>query len=788
MFKYNLKFAWRNLLKDRQFTLLNLIGLSTGLACTLMIYMWVTDEMSFDKFHEKDSQIYTLMESRRFPGKVDISDESSGILGETIAREFPEVEYAAAEAPANWFQKFTLTVGDKNIKGSGQYVGKDYFNIFSFKLLDGNKNNVLRDKHSIVISEDLARKLFGTTEHLIGKGIQVEHDSTFFVSGVFERIPEQSSEQFDFVQPFEHYKDLQNWVSSWDNMGPHNFVLLKKGTDINLFNKKIAPVISRNCTDTFRTAYAYKFSDNYLNNSFIHGNRTGGKIEYVRMFSLIAIFILMIACINFMNLSTAKASRRLKEVGIKKVIGANRRQLIFQYIGESLVMGYLALIVAVGLVALLLPEFNLLTGKHMSLIPDVNLVIAAFCIAGFTGLIAGSYPALYLSGFKPVEILKGKLISSIGEVWVRRGLVIFQFSLSVLFIVAVGVVYQQMKLIHNINLGFNKDNVIRFNAEGKVVGHEESFLAGLKNIPGVVNASGTYHSIIGKSFGVNNLEWEGKNPKDNNYIECMQSGYDFIPTMGMEMQSGRNFARNYYDTLSMILNESAVQLMGLKNPVGANIKWYGQKFQVIGVVKNFHFESLHEPIRPLFFTLADQAWNGWYRTIVRIASGREKETIDRIEKYYATFNPGFKLDYVFLDEVFQKQYASENQMAVLSRYFAGLTILISCLGLFGLAAFTAQRRRKEIGIRKVLGASEGKIVGMLSKEFIQLVGISIVIASPIAWIVMSNWLSGFSYRTEINGWLFVFSGGVALLIALITVSLQAVRAAVSNPVTSLRSE
>jgi putative ABC transport system permease protein len=788
MFKYNLKFAWRNLLKDPQFTLLNLIGLSTGLACTLMIYMWVTDEMSFDKFHEKDSQIYSLMESRRFPGKVDISDESSGLLGETIAREFPEVEYAAAEAPANWFQKFTLTVGDKNIKGSGQYVGNDYFNIFSFKLLDGNKNTVLKDKHSIVISEDLARKLFGTTEHLIGKGIQLEHDSTFFVSGVFERIPEHSSEQFDFVQPFEHYKDLQNWVGSWTNMGPHNFVLLKKGTDINLFNKKIAPVISRNCTDTFRTAYAYKFSDNYLHNSFIHGNRTGGRIEYVRMFSLIAIFILLIACINFMNLSTAKASRRLKEVGIKKVIGAGRRQLILQYLGESLVMGYLALIVAVGLVALLLPEFNQLTGKHMPLMPDVNLVLAAFCITGFTGLIAGSYPALYLSGFMPIEILKGKLISSMGEVWVRRGLVIFQFSLSVLFIVAVGVVYQQMKLIHNINLGFNKDNVIRFNAEGRVLGNEESFLTGLKNIPGVVNASGTYHSIIGKSFGVNNLEWEGKNPKDNNYIECMQSGFDFIPTMGMEMQTGRNFSRTYYDTLSMILNESAVQLMGLKNPVGANIKWYGQKFQVIGVVKNFHFESLHEPIRPLFFTLADQAWNGWYRTIVRITAGREKETLDGIEKYYTTFNPGFKLDYVFLDEVFQKQYASENQMAVLSKYFAGLTILISCLGLFGLAAFTAQRRRKEIGIRKVLGASEGKIVGMLSKEFIQLVGISIVIASPVAWIVMNNWLSGFSYRSEISGWLFVFSGGVALMIALITVSLQAIRAAVANPVKSLRTE
>jgi predicted permease len=788
MFKYNLKFAWRNLLKDRQFTLLNLVGLSTGLACTLLIYMWVSDELSFDKFHEKNDQIYQLMESRRFLGRVDISDESSGLLGETIAREFPEVEYAAAEAPANWFQKFTLTAGDKNIKGVGQYVGKDYFNIFSYRLLDGNKSTVLSDKHSIVISEDLARKLFGTTENLIGRGIQIEHDSTFFVSGVFERIPENSSEQFDFVQPFDYYKDLQNWVGTWVNMGPHNFILLKKGTDIDLFNKKIATVITRHCEDTFRTAYAYKFSDNYLHNSFVHGNRTGGKIEYVRMFSLIAIFILVIACINFMNLSTAKASRRLKEVGIKKVIGAGRRQLIFQYLGESLVMSFLALLVAVGIVALLLPEFNKLTGKHMSLIPDIKLVLAAIGIAGFTGLIAGSYPALYLSGFRPVEILKGKLISSIGEIWVRRGLVVFQFSLSVLFIVAVGVVYQQMKLINNIDLGFNKDNVLRINVEGKVIRHEESFLTGLKCIPGVVNASGTYHNIIGKNFGVNNLEWDGKNPKDNNFIECMQSGYDFIPTMGMEMQSGRNFSRGYSDSLKMILNESAVQLMGLKNPIGANIKWYGDTYQVIGVVKNFHFESLHEPIRPLFFTLANEAWNGWYRTIVRIAAGREKETLDRIEKYYAIFNPGFKLDYVFLDEMYQKQYASENQMAILSKYFAGLTILISCLGLFGLAAFTAQRRRKEIGVRKVLGASEGNIVGMLSKEFVQLVSIAIVIASPVAWLVMNNWLNGFSYRTSISWWLFVLSGGIALLIALGTVSLQAIRAAVSNPVNSLRSE
>ena len=333
MFRNNLKIAWRNLIKDRQFTFLNLLGLSTGIACTLLIYLWVNDEYTFDRFHEKDSRLYQLMEHRKSAGQLTVADESSGVLSETIKAQNPEVEYAAAEAPAAWFQKFTLSVDEKNLKATGQYVGKDYFNIFSFKLIDGQPDKVLADKSSIVISDELAKKLFNTTENLIGKKILFQHDQIFFVSGVFEKVPVHSSEQFDFLLSFEYYKVIQPWVTSWNNTGPHNFVVLKKGTDLEAFNKRIEKVITKNGGDTTRSPFAYRFSDNYLQNTFDHGNRIGGRIVNVRLFTVIALFILTIACINFMNLSTAKASRRLKEVGIKKVVGAGKKQLVLQFHG-----------------------------------------------------------------------------------------------------------------------------------------------------------------------------------------------------------------------------------------------------------------------------------------------------------------------------------------------------------------------------------------------------------------------------------------------------------------------
>jgi putative ABC transport system permease protein len=788
MLKNYFKIAWRNIIRDRQFTLLNLIGLATGLACALLIYLWVNDELSYDAFHENRSRIYQLMETRNYPGHNGISDESSGLLSETVAAQMPEVEYAAAEAPANWFQKFTLSVGDKNIKAAGQYVGKDYFNIFSFRLIEGNKNSVLKDKSSIVISADLAKKLFGTTENIIGKSIRFQQDTNFFVSGVFENIPQNSSEQFDFAISFEYYKDIQGWVKTWGNTGPHNFVLLKKGADINGFNNRVAGIIRKNTDDTTRKIFALKFADSYLQNTFTHGARVGGRMEYIRLFSIIAIFILAIACINFMNLSTAKASRRLKEVGIKKVVGAVRSQLIFQFLSESVLLTFIAVVFALIMVLLLLPEFNQLTGKKLALHVDAKLVLGVFVISLFTGIFSGSYPALYLSGFNPISILKNKLSSSIGEVWARKGLVVFQFAITVTLIISVLVVYQQIALIQSINLGYNKDNILRFNAEGKVLTGEENFVAELKKVPGVINASYTAHDMVGRNFGGDMIQWPGRDPNGIYYFEGVNAGYDFIETMGMQMAAGRSYSKNFgNDSSNIIFNETAIKTMGLKDPIGKTIKWFGRDMQIIGVVKDFHFESLHQPVVPLYIALEPRG--GWSdKIMIKISGNREKETIARIEDAYKKYNPGFPFEFNFLDDAYQKQYIAENRVSVLSRYFAGLAIVISCLGLFGLAAFTAQRRQKEIGIRKIIGASVSSIFMMLSKDFLLLVLVAILISFPLSWWAMDQWLQSFAYRIHINATIFLIAGSSIIIITLITISFQAIKAAVANPVKSLRTE
>jgi putative ABC transport system permease protein len=789
VFKNNLKIAWRNLMKDRQFTILNLLGLATGLTCTILIYLWVHDEYQFDKFHEKDARLFQLMEHRKGKGEVFIADESSGMLAETVAAQNPDVEFAAAEAPAVWFQKFTLSVGDKNLKATGQYVGKDYFNIFSFKLLDGNTDNAIKDKNNIAISDELAMKLFNTTENLIGKKILFQHDQVFFVSAVFEKVPVRSSEQFDFLLSFEYYKQIQPWVTTWGNTGPHNFIVLKKGSDLGEFNKRIATLITKSSGDTTRSPFAMRFSENYLQNSFDHGNRIGGRIVNVKLFSVIALFILTIACINFMNLSTAKASRRLKEVGIKKVVGAGKRQLVFQFLGESILLTSIAVLIAIGIVWALLPQFNRITGKEISLHPDASLIAGLIGITLFTGFISGSYPALYLAGFNPIMILKGKMRSSVGEIWARRGLVIFQFAISIFMIVGVLVIYRQIQYIQNKDLGYSKDHLIRMDCEGKLVANEENFIARLKKVPGVVNASFTYNVMVGRNYGDNGIGWEGKPPNEYIYFEGFGGGYDFIETMGMKMADGRSFSKNFGDeSRNIIVNEEAVRIMGLKNPVGKNITLFEHPKQIIGVVKDFHFESLRETVKPLYMNLIRQDSSQWNKLMIRVQAGREVETLEKIRNLYESYNPGFPFDFHFVDELYEKQYAAELRVSILSKYFAGLAILISCLGLFGLTAFTAQKRQKEIGIRKVIGASVPDLVLMLSKDLLRQVLIALLIAVPVSWWIMNQWLNGFAYRTPMGISVFLIAGFSIVAITLLTVSYQSVKAAFRNPVNSLRSE
>jgi len=788
MLKNYMKIAWRSLLKDRQFTVLNIVGLSSGVCCALLIWLWVADERSVDKFFPNEDRVYEVMETNRANGQVQVSDESSGLVSDLLIAQVPEVQYAASLSPPNWWPKYTLSVGDKNIKAVGQYAGKDYFNIFSFPLLAGKQAEVLKDRQSIVLSDELARKLFGRTDDIIGKPVRFNQQQTFFVSGVFKATPSNSSQQFDFVLSFDYLFQEQPWVKSWDGNGPHNFVLVKAGTDINVLNKKISGLIAKNSGDTSRRPMAVKFSDIYLQHTFNHGVSTGSKIVYVRLFSLIAVFILVIACINFMNLSTAKASRRMKEVGIKKVVGATRGQLVTQLLSESVLLTLFATVLALGLAWLLLPAFNGLTGKSIVLRLDLSLVVALLGIALITGIVAGSYPALYLSKFNPLVVLKGKLPSSVTEVLSRKGLVIFQYTLSAILIVSVLVIYKQVRYIQSSDPGYNKENIVKFDVEGKLQGRETSFVDALKGIPGVVDAAVTTHNMTGRSYGTYGINWPGRDPKGAIYFEGFLISDGFIETMGMHMAAGRAFSKAYGgDTSKILVNEAAVAAMHLTNPVGKTIRANNQPFAVVGVVKDFHYESLHEAVKPSFFLLLADGSN-WGKVMVRIRPGNQAATIDMIQQAYTAYNPGFPFTYHFLDEDYQRQYDTEVRVATLAKYFSGLAILISCLGLFGLAAFTAQRRQKEIGIRKVVGASVGGIAVMLSGEFLRLVLVAIVVAFPLSWWAMTEWLQGFAYRIEIGGLIFFEAAVGVTVITVLTIGYQAVRAALANPVRTLRSE
>ncbi|RDC65531.1 ABC transporter permease [Adhaeribacter pallidiroseus] len=795
MFRHSLLLIYRNFLRFKSTFFINLIGLSSGLACALAIYLWVYDELHFDKFHAKDEQLFRVMENWQEPGGITTKPTTPHQLAAALVAEMPEVEYATTVTPPAFFPKFTLAYNNHNIRATGKFVGKDFFKIFSFPLTQGDKNQVLTDRNSLVISESMAQRLFGTTRNVIGKAVEWETmgiQKPVHVSGIFKDVPANSSEEFDFVLAFEAFeKDVMNMGVDWDMPEPfYTYLTLKPDADVKQFNQKIAGYLqSKSSKAQHRTLFLEPYSSNYLYGKYENGVSVGTRLEYVKLFSLIALFILVMACINFMNLSTAKASRRLKEVGIKKTFGASRQLLIWQYLGEALLLTSLSLLLAIGLVVLFLPQFNQITGKQLTLHFDVTLILTVLGISVLTGIIAGSYPALYLSGFNPVAILKGKFNRSGGEVWARKGLVVFQFALSIVFMVAVLVVYQQIQYVQNKNLGYDKDQLITFEVEGKITPTDvATFLTELKKIPGVVNASSKLDKFIGGFSGPNGIKSNLVTIEDKQIpMNEIRINYDMIETLGIPVVAGRTFSKEFgTDTKKKVVNQAFVNALGLKEPVGKIVKEQnGLEFEIIGVVKDFHYESLHEKVVPLLFTLEPET-----ATVVlaKLAAGQEQETISQIQQFYREFNPGFVFDFQFLDEDYQAQYVAEQRVAALSRYFAGLAILISCLGLFGLAAFTAERRRKEIGVRKVLGASAFSIVYLLSGEFTKLVVTAIVIALPVSYLIVKHWLNSFAYQITLEPWYFIGAGLLALVVAWLTVGLQAVKAAKINPVHCLRDE
>lgn len=783
MLKHNLTIIYRNLKKYKTTFFINLAGLSLGLACVLMIGLWVGDELSFDKYFQNNNRLYEVMTNIKSEKGIDTRRDSPHTLSEMLPSEMPQVQYATVATPDQFFPEFTLSGKGKKVTGTGKFAGKDFFRIFSYHLIQGNAAGVFSNKNGIVLSRTEAQNLFGSPDLAVGQTVSwaavgIKRDC--IVTGVFSNVPKNSSERFDFVLSFDDLKDIMGMGAGWSPEPFNTYLMVRKGTDIARFSTELNAYIKNKTHDKNRTYFLKRYADNYLYNKYENGKAAGGRIEYIRVFSLIALAILVISCINFMNLSTARAEKRIKEIGIKKAIGAGRKMLILQYLSESLLMSFLSLIVAAVIVYLMLPQFNLITQKNIHLHLDANIFFLLTGIAILTGLLAGSYPAIYLSGFKPAMILKGRFKSPFIELFTRKALVIFQFGLTLIFIVTVFVLYKQIAYIQNKNLGFDANCLVSFDADSKI---SDAYFDEIRRLPGVENASDMSGNLIGDKLSSQGIiHWNNRNIR----VHSFGVNYGLIETLGLKIKDGRSFYKDFgSDNSPIIINEAAVETMGLKNPVGTIIRERGNNNEIIGVVKDFHFQSLHEKIEPVSFRLDDQAVS---TIVVRIQKDRKKQAINSLSRLYHKFNPGAVFHYTFLNEQYQALYASDRQVSILSRYFAGLSILISCLGLFGLAAFTAESRRKEIGIRKVLGASALGIARLLSAGFIRIILLAISIALPVSFWITQSWLNSFAYRINLDWWYFAGAALVTIAVAFCTVSFQSLKAAMMNPVNSLKTE
>ncbi|HEX9957125.1 MAG TPA: ABC transporter permease [Fibrella sp.] len=785
MFRNYIKIAWRNIAKSKTFSFINVLGLALGMTCSLLILLWVKDERSVNKFHVNGPRLYQVLENQKWTGnEVSTTAATPGPLAPALVAEVPEVEKAVK---ITWEEEHLLTVGEKSYKEKGRYASVDLFQIFTFPLRQGNPKTAITGATSIVISEKAALKFFGKTD-VLGRIIKIDNKENRQVTGVMRDIPETSTLKFDFVLPLAPFEAKNEWLSKWDNNGIRTFALLHPTADVNRVNAKILNMVAEHEKKvTTITTFLFPYEDGYLYSKFTNGQRDGGRIEYVRLFTIVAIFLLIIACINFMNLATARSAKRAKEVGIRKVVGAERAYLIGQFVGEAVLTAGMALIFAVILVQLLLPAFNKLTEKQIAIqYSDPVYWLTLLGLALTTGIVSGSYPALFLSSLQPVRILKGTLRFNAGAILFRQGLVVFQFALSLLLIIGTLIAGRQVDFIRTKNLGLDRENVVYMSLEGDLPKQYEAFKNELLQSPGIqaVSASGSDPMSIGNStIGV---QWKGKDPADKTLFTQLPVSYDFVGTMKVKLLDGRDFSKSIVtDSTNYLINEEAARRMGMKQPVGQNLTFWEKPGKIIGLIKNFHLNSLRVAIEPLILRL-DTTYNS--TLLVRTRPGQTEKALASLQQLTKKYNPAYPFDYQFADDSFEKQYKSETLIGKLANYFAILAIFIACLGLFGLAMFTAEQRTKEIGVRKVLGASVPSIVALLSKDFLRLVLISILIASPVAWYAMSQWLKDFVYRIEIEWWVFALAGTLSVAIALLTVSFQSIKAALMDPVTSLRSE
>ncbi|MBX2942222.1 MAG: ABC transporter permease [Cyclobacteriaceae bacterium] len=791
MLKNYIKIAIRSLMKNSVYSFINIAGLAVGIACSILILLWVNDETSYDKFQPKYNRLYQVWTNAYFDGKINSWISVPQPLKNALQEEISDIKNATI---SEWGGTHLLTVGDMKLNKRGYFVSSEFLEMFEFPLLKGSAETVLDEPYSIVLTESAAKNLFGD-EDPINKIIRLDSDADVKVTGVMKDIPTNSSFEFDYLVPFSLMLATQEWAknaeNNWGNSSFQVFVELPEGTSKAQVDQKIKSILMEkgdDDDDSFKKElFLHPMKDWRLRSTFENGVATGGMIDYVNLFSIIAVFILIIACINFMNLATARSEKRAREVGIRKSVGSKRQELIFQFLGESLLIAFISFVLALILVEGTLPFYNDLVEKQLY-IPYLTpqFWVFALVIISVTGLLSGSYPALYLSSFSAVKVLKGKIQVGKSASIPRQVLVVLQFGFSIILIVGTIVIYYQIQHVKSRDLGYNQENLISVQYNDELRENYDIIKKELLRT-GVVEAVTRSNSPITEIWSNNFLGWPGK-PEDLRVIfSTVATEYDYTKTMGIKMLMGRDFSEDFKsDSSAIIINKAGLDLMNLENPIGTKLDLWGGERELIGVVDNTLMGSPFRAVSPLFMVFDPE----WISSVsIRLSRTNDlKGSISKVEEVFKKLNPAYPFEYDFADVEFSKKFTTIDLIGKLANLFAFLALLITGLGLFGLAAFTAEQRTKEIGIRKVLGASVITVVVMISRDFTKLVLVAFVIAAPIAWHFLDSFLDRYPIRIAIPWWTFPLAGCLALIMAVGIVSLQAYKAAIDNPVKSLRSE
>lgn len=793
MFKNYLKVAFRTLFRQKGYSFLNVAGLAVGLACAFLIALWIQDEVNYDRFHESGDRIYRVMRHVHFGDQIYTQEGVPWPLARVLKEEYPEVEDVTFITGA---ENLTFSRGELLMHEQGRHAGPAFFTMFSWRLIQGVPEKVLQNPTSIVISASLAEKYFGGDWRerggAVGETIYIDNRQDFTVTGVFEDIPHHSSLRFDFVLPMEdHYMRRKRGLDDWNNSSLRLFIRTRERVDEAVLTAKITNIQNDHLDhDQFRSElFLQPYTDQHLYSTFEDGVLIVGPIEYyVRIFSVVALIILLIACINFMNLATARSMRRAREIGVRKAVGAARRSLVGQFMGESLLLVFVAFILAMGLVVAALPLFNGLTEKSIAMTNIHGSTLLLFAGIGIlTALIAGTYPALYLSSFNAVSILRGRFRVSGSNARLRQGLVVFQFAMSILLIVGTVTVYQQIGYIHSKDLGLDREHVIYLPLEGQINDMFDIVKEELLHRPGIAFVTSTSENPLEVRNNTHTVSWQEKDVASQIPVHTISVNFDFLDVMKIELAAGRDFDPSFgTDSVNYIINEKALEMMGFADPLGQRLSlWGSESGTIVGVVKDFHMALLYSEIAPMIIRLAPQNTRWLF---LRTEPGRTQETLASLETIYGRLNATYPFEYRFLDESYRQTYRSETVIGKLASYFTVLALFIAGLGLFGLASFAAQQRTKEIGVRKVLGATVSNLVVLLSKDFITLVLLAFVLTIPLSYVLLERWLDNFAYRIEIGPGVFVLTGVLIVLIALATVSYQSIKSALADPVKSLRYE